>query len=294
MKTTAAKFFTSVLFGLLFSSMVFATDYRYTKIDVPNGTLTVLRAINARGDITGYYLDTGGVGHDFLLRNGVYTNIDYPGGAGTVRAMNAAGDIVGVLDDADGGHGFLFRDGQFTKIDFPGAIATRAFGINNTGDITGNHTTQSGAVFGFILRDGTFHKIHVRGTDLTSGYGAEDNGRVTVGDIVLSADSSTRGFVMNKGAVQLLDPPGTIFPCSHARGINERGDVAGAFGIVHTADECHGPQHGFVFRQGEYDVIDPRGSVDTFVFGINDDGAVVGVFTDKEGIVHGFKATPKD
>ena len=294
MKTTVAKLFVSALLGIMLSSALFATDYRYTKIDVPNGTLTALRAINARGDIVGYYLDAGGVGHDFLLRNGVYTNIDYPGGAGTVRAMNAAGDIVGVLDDADGGHGFLFRDGKLTKIDFPGASFTRAFGINNTGDITGQYTTQSGAVFGFILRDGTFHKIHVRGTDLTSGYGAEDNGRVTVGDIVLSADSSTRGFVVNKGVVQLLDPPGTIFPCSHARGINERGDIAGAFGIVHNPDECHGPQHGFVFRQGEYDTIDPPGSLDTFVFGINDDGVVVGVLTDKHGNVHGFKATPND
>jgi len=292
MKTTAGKLFTSALFGLLLSSALFATDYRYTKIDVPNSSLTILRGINARGDIIGGYNDAGGVSHDFLLRNGVYTNIDYPGGAGTARAMNARGDIVGVLDDAGGGHGFLFRDGQFTKIDFPGAIATRAFGINNTGDITGQYTTQSGAVLGFILRDGTFHKIHLQDTDVTSAYGAEDSGRVTVGDIVLSADSSLRGFVVNKGVVLLLDPPGTIFPCSHARGINERGDVAGAFGIVHNADECHGPQHGFVFRQGEYDAIDPPGSLDTFVFGINDDGVVVGVATDNKGTVHGFKATP--
>jgi probable HAF family extracellular repeat protein len=29
------------------------------------------------------------------------------------------------------------------------------------------------------------------------------------------------------------------------------------------------------------------------VFGLNDDGVVVGVFTDKNGTLHGFKATPK-
>jgi len=294
MKTIAGKLFTFVLFGLVVSSTLFATDYRYTKVDVPNSIATVLRGINARGDLIGGYVDAGGVGHDFLLRNGVYTNIDYPGGAGTARAMNARGDIVGVLDDADGGHGFLYREGQFTKIDFPGAIATRAFGINNTGDITGQYTTPSGAVLGYILRDGTFHKIHLQDTDLTSPYGAEDSGRVTVGDVVVSADSSTRGFIQNKGVVQLLDPPGTIFPCSHARGINERGDVAGAFMIVHAPEECTRPNHGFVLRQGEYDVIDPPGSLDTFVFGINDDGVVVGAATDNKGTVHGFKATPKD
>jgi probable HAF family extracellular repeat protein len=294
MKTIAAKLFVSVLFGLLLSSALFATDYGYTKIDVPNAIRTIARGINARGDIIGDYVDADGVDHDFLLHKGVFSNIDYPGRAGAARAINARGDIAGVLDDADGAHGFLLSNGKLTKIDYPGASATRAFGINNSGDITGQYTTKFGVVFGFILKDGAFHKISVSASDATSAYGAEDNGRVIVGDAVVSADSSTRGFVQHKpGDVQLLDPPGTIFPCSHARGINERGDVAGAFKIANTPDECTRPNHGFVFRQDAYDIIDPAGSLDTFVFGINDDGVVVGVFTDKNGNLHGFKATPK-
>ena len=235
-------------------------------------------------------------GHDFLLRNGVYQKIDYPGGTrADALAINARGDIVGLLDDADGEHGFLFHDGELTKVDYPGASGTVAFGINNTGDITGRYTNKHDDVFGFMLRDGTFRKIRVPDTDRTSVYGAKDNGRVMIGDVVVSADSSTRGFIQYKpGDVQLLDPPGSKFPCSHARAINERGDVAGAFMIVHKPEECTRPNHGFVFRQGEYDVIDPPGSRDTFVFGINDDGVVVGAFTDKNGKVHGFKAKPRN
>jgi probable HAF family extracellular repeat protein len=293
---TPAKLFASVLLGLLASSALFATDYRYTTIDVPNGSQTIARGINAHGDVIGSYTDSDGVGHDFLFHNGVFSTIVYPGNKeAAARALNARGDIVGSLADADGDHGFLLRDGKITKIDFPGAVSTIAFGINNSGDITGQYTTQSGAGFGFILRDGRFDTILVRGNDPTSTRGAEDNARVMVGDVDISADSSTRGFVRYKpGDVQLLKPPGTIFPCSHARGINERGDVAGAFAIVHTSDECHPPNHGFVFRQSAYDVIDPAGSVDTFVFGINDDGIVIGVFTDEAGNLHGFKATPKN
>src|SRR6266478_2213814 len=209
MKTIAAKLFASVLFGLLLSSALFATDYRYTKIDVPNASLTIARGINARGDIIGSYTDADGAGHDFLFHNGVYTNIDYPGGAGSAIAINARGDIAGVLDDAEGAHGFVFSDGKLTKIDYPGAIATRAFGINNSGDITGQYTTKFGVVFGFILSGGAFHKIHVPATDLTSLRGAEDNGRVMTGDVVVSADSSIRAFVRHKSAdIQLLEPPG--------------------------------------------------------------------------------------
>jgi len=295
MNAISVKLIATVSFGLLLSSALFATDYRYTKIDVPNASQTIARGINARGDIIGSYTDADGAGHDFLFHNGVYTNIDYPGGAGTALAINARGDIAGVLDDADGAHGFLFRDGKLTKIDYPGASGTRAFGINNSGDITGQYTTKFGVVFGFILSDGVFHKIRVPDTDLTSLRGAEDNGRVMTGDVVVSADSSIHAFVRRKpGVIQLLDPPGTIFPCSRGRGINERGGVVGAFAIVNTPDECHRPNHGFVFRQGAYDVIDPPGSLDTFVFGLNDDGLVVGVFTDKNGALHGFKATPEN
>ena len=293
MSSISRKIIATFLFVLALSSALIATDYRYSRIDVPNSTLTIVRGINARGDIMGSYVGSDGVGHDFLLRNGIFSNIVYPGDA-AARAMNARGDIVGAFGDADGGHGFLLRDGKFTKIDYPGASFTIAFGINNTGDITGQYLTAAGTVRGFILSDGAFHTIYVNGGPNIGVRGAQDNGRVMIGDVMLTSDQSTRGYRKISNDVLLLDPPGTVFPCSHARGINERGDIAGAFAIVNTAAECHGPNHGFVLKRDGYDIIDPPGSLDTFVFGINDDGVVVGVLTDKNGKLHGFKARPEN
>ena len=291
MSSISRKLIVTFLFVLALSSALLATDYRYSRIDVPNSSLTIVRGINARGDIIGFYVGLDGVGHDFLLRNGVFSNIVYPGNA-SARAMNARGDIVGAFGDASGGHAFLLRDGKFTKIDYPGASSTIAFGINNTGDITGQYVTASGVVRGFILSNGAFHTVYVNGGPNIGVHGAQDNGRVLIGDVVLTSDQSTRGYRKLSNDVLLLEPPGTIFPCSHARAVNERGDIAGAFGIVNSAAECHAPNHGFVFRDGVYDVIDPPGSHDTFVFGMNDDGIVVGVLTDQFGHVHGFKARP--
>ena len=291
MSSISRKLIVTFLFVLALSSALLATDYRYSRIDVPNSSLTIVRGINARGDIIGFYVGLDGVGHDFLLRNGVFSNIVYPGNA-SARAMNARGDIVGAFGDASGGHAFLLRDGKFTKIDYPGASSTIAFGINNTGDITGQYVTASGVVRGFILSNGAFHTVYVNGGPNIGVHGAQDNGRVLIGDVVLTSDQSTRGYRKLSNDVLLLEPPGTIFPCSHARAVNERGDIAGAFGIVNSAAECHAPTHGFVFRDGVYDVIDPPGSHDTFVFGMNDDGIVVGVLTDQFGHVHGFKARP--
>jgi probable HAF family extracellular repeat protein len=300
MKTMAARFFAFLMLGVLALSVLpvaqAQTEYSYLRFDVPNGSQTFPRGINARGDIIGSYVDADGIGHDFLLHNRVYTNIDYPGNApASARALNAQGDIVGVLDDdADHTHGFLLREGQLTMIDYPGASSTIAFGINNSGDITGRYSTRGGT-FGFILSNGMFHNVHIPAGSTSSVYDAEDNGLTLVGDVVLKSDSSIHAFVKRLSQVQLLDPPETVFPCSHARGINQRGEVVGAFSIVNNVDECNSrpPAHGFVMHDGSYDIIDPPGSPDTFAFGINDDGVVVGVVTDKQGNTHGFKATPK-
>ena len=301
MQIHRVSFVASLLFGALALSFLPAaqaqTTYRYTKIDPPNSTLTAARGVNAHGDIFGGYIDADGVGHDFLLRDGVFTNIEYPSdvSAGAL-AMNARGDIAGNLGDADGSHGFLLSNGVLTKVDYPGAVWTSVFAINNSGDVTGQFGTPAGKVRSFILRNGVFHGIRVSVGD-NFARGAEDNGRVFVGDVVLDSDLTVHGFLQGTGSVQLLDPPGMIVPCSHARGINERGDVVGAFAIVSSNDECDArpPAHGFVrFQTGEYAIIDPPGSFDTFLFGINDDGVVVGAATDKDGNTHGFRAMPKD
>lgn len=297
MKTVAAKLAMSFLLGVMASSVLFAADYRYTKIETPTGTRTLVRGINARGDILGNYTATNGRSYDFLLHNGVFSKINYPGGAAArAWALNAQGDIVGFLDDADGAHGFLLHDEKITKIDFPGADFTRAIGINNTGDITGGYFAQ-GKRFGFILRDGVFRKVHIPGEGPRVGVlDVDDSGTVMVGEVILKSDSSDHPFIKRQGHVQFIDPPGTIFACGFAFGINQRGHVAGFFAIVNNVDECNAgpPTHGYVLHDGTYDIIDFPGSQSTSVNGINDAGVVVGVFTDKNGMVHGFKATPKD
>jgi uncharacterized membrane protein len=300
MKTMRASLLTPLTLAVLALSLLAVaqaqTEYTYQRIDVPNGTQTFPRGINARGDILGGYIDADGIGHDFLLHNGVYTNIEYPGGAAAnALAINARGDIVGAVEDADGSHGFLLSDGKLTLIDYPGASFTRAFGINNAGDITGVYHTAFDFPRGFILSGGKFRNVALPGGTDLGVRGSQDNGLTMVGDELIKSDSSIRGFVRNRPSdVLLLSPTGTVFNCSHARGTNERGAVVGAFSIVNNVDECNSrpPAIGFVWKDGVYDIINPPGSHDTFAFGINDYGVVVGVVADGS-VVHGFKATPK-
>lgn len=269
-------------------------NFQYVKIDFPSASATNPGGINARGDIVGNYHDASDVVHGFLLRQGVFSTIDFPNASFTsARAINARGDVVGrVLGPAGDEHGFLLRDGNFTQLDYPGASATTARGINNAGDITGRHFDNQGNENGFILKDGEFRNVHVPGSCSTDVWLAMDNGRVLVGDICTDADNGIHGYVRSKpGDFQLIDFPGAGAPCTAVRWINESGDMVGVY--ANSFSECDQFQtHGFLLRHGHFTAVDFPGSVISGVFGINDDGELVGQYTDKKGNAHGFKAVP--
>jgi probable HAF family extracellular repeat protein len=67
--------------------------------------------------------------------------------------------------------------------------------------------------------------------------------------------------------------------------------------VANNAIECFEPEalHSFLLlRDGKYIAFDVPGSLSTSALGINDDGVIVGTYTDKHGVDHGFKAVPKD
>jgi probable HAF family extracellular repeat protein len=286
------------LFCLALSPLLFAADYRFVKIDFPNATATRANDINARGDIVGLYFDAEGVGHGYLLRKGVFSTIDFPGATSTAAfALNAQGDIAGLFTDAnDTDHGFLLRDGKFTQIDYPGAAGTWARGINNAGDIVGHHFDAAGTEHGFLLKDGTFHNVHVPVSSCEHVGMAQDNGRVLAGSFCNNSDGMLYGFVRNRpGEFQTINFPGPGLICTGARWINERGDVVGPYIRVNNPEECLAAgKHGYLMRLGQFVTIDPPGAIDTQPDAINDDGEIVGVYTDKAGVTHGYKAIPKE
>jgi uncharacterized membrane protein len=269
---------------------------KFISFDFPHASATNPGSINARGDIVGNYHDANGVVHGFLLRQGVFSTIDFPDAQFTAaRAINARGDIVGrILGPSGDEHGFLLRDGIFTQIDYPEADKTTARGINNDGDITGRHFDNAGNESGFILKGGEFHNVFFPGSCSTDVWSAMDNEQVLVGDICTNADNGIHGYIRIKpGNFRTIDFPGASAPCTAVRWINERGDMVGVY--ANSPSECDNFQtHGFLLRNGEYTGIDVPGSIITGVFGINDDGLMVGQYTDKNGKAHGFTVNLND
>ena len=117
-------------------------------IDDPNALKagsTVTAAINDKGDIVGFYTDTGptnggAVIHGFLDNHGVFTTVDAPGATTTeLLGLNDHGIAVG-FDIVNGvTHGIIYntKKGTFITLDAPNAVSTTFNGINDKGDIVG-------------------------------------------------------------------------------------------------------------------------------------------------------------
>ncbi|MGC2112309.1 MAG: hypothetical protein WA655_22510, partial [Candidatus Korobacteraceae bacterium] len=98
--------------------------------------------INNSGEVCGFFIDSIGTNHGFLLNFGVLLQLDYPASTFTqALGLNNHGQVVGqYMDSAGLTHGFLYTvsSGQYTSIDDPNGVgATIVNGINDNGTIVG-------------------------------------------------------------------------------------------------------------------------------------------------------------
>jgi uncharacterized membrane protein len=108
---------------------------------------TFPNSINNQGVVVGtYHLQEDDVDHGFMWKNGVFTNIAFPGaGSTTPKKIGDAGDIVGTYVDAKIiSHGFAFDKGRFSAIDPPGSLSTHIFALNNFDNVLGVFSTSTG------------------------------------------------------------------------------------------------------------------------------------------------------
>jgi probable HAF family extracellular repeat protein len=101
--------------------------------------------INNSQQISGFYIDSAGVNHGFLLNFGLLVTLDAPGSTFTqALGLNNKGQVVGQYMDAAGNtHGFVWTSaGGFTTIDEPSGVGTTVVnGINDRGMLVGFYGT---------------------------------------------------------------------------------------------------------------------------------------------------------
>jgi hypothetical protein len=218
-------------------------------------------------DIVGFYTDQAtGFTHGFLDSDGVQRTLDDPAGlapnvsapAQNLLGINDYWKAAGFWTDNNGHeHGFVVQinsndltASKFIEIspaEFPGAVATQASDINDSDCICGFWTDGSGNNHGFYGHLGQYYQTF----------------SVRFAGMVATSTSPT--------------------------GCNNRGEIAGTF------TDSSGGVHGFVYSHGSFSQVDAKGASQAAAFGvmgtningINDEGDVVGFFSD--GIrVNGF------
>jgi probable HAF family extracellular repeat protein len=143
--------------GFVLTFMVVATaaaaptiTFKFTSVSVPNAISTVAEGVNNAGVIVGFYQDSTGKLHGFMLNGKKVTTIDHPKGTATECLHvnpNGAPSIVGYYTTSSGTPvGFLYQNGTFTDIPGPaGATGSYAYGINDNGLIVARIRIRTGS-----------------------------------------------------------------------------------------------------------------------------------------------------
>jgi hypothetical protein len=226
----------------------------------------------------------------------VITTFDYPGagnsnGQGTLpQKINDRGDVVGIyLGPGFFSRGFArFSDGSFSE---PIIEPNDPFGfsegrgINNSRTVCGNYFGSDGNIHGFFLTDGAFTEYTVPGAPGTDLLGINDAGDFA-GDF---SDSSGifHAFTNVGGTITSYSVPGAILTAAFE--INNSKQL-----VVGYYAESSNIQHGW-FRDTNGALnfpIDPPGSTQTVLFGVNERNWVVGRYADSSGVSHGLFFVP--
>ena len=280
----------------------------YTKIDFPGAVDTAeccsaILNVNNEGQIIGGYADTS-TGHGFLLDDGHFTTINFPGAIYTeALGINPQGRIVGEYQDtAFASHGFLLEQHVFRSIDFPGALNTFVNWINSANDMVGGYMDAAG-FHGLLVRHGAMRSFDYPGASNTFGLGINARGEI-VGIYLDSSGLNAHGFLLTKGKYHTFDFPGantSAAACNllgggvtYTAGISDEGVIVG--GYCGTDDQLH----GFLFTGGEslesdaapnpsaFRTINFPDAINSFASGINSEGKIVGGYQSADGHYHGF------
>jgi hypothetical protein len=248
------------------------------------------KGINDSGEIVGYYLDgrADDIGADGQshFEHGFYSTLN-----GDVRQYTSIDDSDAPIDAKDG--------------EASGPDRTRAFSVNNKGDIVGwysqdeSGTADNGTTYvlpdaGFIMSanwPGTFGKLSFNAFGDFGTHAIGINSSDQIVGYYVDGTGEQHGFLRQftgygvRGGYVSVDPPNSINTI--AEGINDSGEIVGYY---ETSNRIF---HGFTYDSGTgaYTTIDVNGAADTEPLGVNNSGEIVGEYIDSAGKTHGFVAS---
>jgi probable HAF family extracellular repeat protein len=262
---------------LLIAGSQARADFTYTVTDLGTlgGRSSQAIGVSQNGLVVGDADTSSGQQHAFRYQNGVMQDLGTLGGAYSIAyAVNNAGQVVGYSQTATGDtHAFLYQNGVMIDLGtFFGGSASYAFGINQSGQVTGVGYLpgNSGTAHAFLYSPGgSVQDLGTLGGNYSEGRAINDLGQVA-GDSGTGTGGSA--FVYSGGMMSNLGTtPGTS--ATQVYGMNNVGQVVGTGYTVPTViqrPELYTP--GFGWQD-----LGTLGGSSGQAFGVNDLGQVVGV-----------------
>lgn len=282
------------------SANIEAAAYTFTTLDdQADPTFNQLLGINNHNVISGYF-GSGMSGHPnkgYILRppygQANYVNENFPGSAQTqVTAINNKGYTAGFWVGGKGvNRGFVDWNGVFTSYRDPNTgtgTVNQLLGLNDNGIAVGFYTGSKGVNHGYKLNQatGVFTPVTPPGASNVTASAINANGDITG---FYTSGMQTIGFLYKNGQFTTFDFPGSTV--TNPFGINIHDTIVGSY------LDGSGVMHGFTLKtpiKGAtwQSIDDPNGVGSTVVNGLNDNGELVGFYTDAAGNTDGMLATP--
>jgi probable HAF family extracellular repeat protein len=187
--------------------------------------------------------------------------------------------MVGGYSNADGSSGgFLLRNGNFSLFNYPGGTFTNPRGINDADIIVGNaYVKHNTAAVSFLYDGNAFTTIRAPGKSATIANGINNAGTIVGGDGTLG---TTVGFELVGSKFESFSPPPHNYIYVYGTGVNNVGELVGW-----TAGAA---PNGFARQSGKYKTVTFPASSMTEVWGVNDNGVIVGWYTQNESPYDSF------
>jgi probable HAF family extracellular repeat protein len=246
----------------------------YTVIDL-GGTTSNAHAVNASGQVAGVTN-----GNACLWTNGTMNVLGTLGGVmSNSYDINASGQVVGCVYEGAPNyvtHAFVYSDGMMSLLD-PFSVSNKptawsqANGINDGGQIVGSAINANGNNDAFIYSNGTV-------TDLCVGsaININANGQVVGAD---TTNGKPMAFLYSNGTMTHLGTLPNYTYGSIAFAINADGQIAGT--SYYTNNQY---ARAFLYSNGTMtDLGMLRGYLQSWAYGINDNGQVVGEVATSSG-----------
>jgi probable HAF family extracellular repeat protein len=256
-----------VLFAVLGTATSRAEEPSYTIIDLGTlgGSSSNGYGLNASGQVAGTSKNTSGQDRAFLWTDSNGNGLADPGemiDLGTLggtwsqaRAVNDSGQVTGWSWTGSSVNAFLY-DGSMTDLGTLTGSPCYAQDVNNAGHVVGESGTGSNRRA--FLYDGSMKNLGTLGGSYSGAYGINTAGQV-VGQSWTST-GATRAFRWTDTNTNGLADPGEMIDLgalpgaasSHARGINDAGQVVG---------HCVTPSHAFVWTDADGDNVADAGEM---------------------------------